>query len=262
MSHVDPDGICVLVSAGIHPASGWSRPSHNDLHAVRIGRAATGLVSSLFTHGDVSENVLRGFLRTGADTLTQLEGGEALETLAHTLAQLPASRRRAVLCGARSETGLGRGMLPYKLAAALGLELVANVEQVRYEDGMLVVTTQTTLGTHVVESTQPLVLVAAVPRIAVPYGSYQAQLRGRIVREPSFLPAGNDAGAATNFDGYVPLAERNLPTSIDYPAGRTAGERLAAIRNEAQGHGTKLVDPGAAEAVRVILDFLSSRGAL
>ena len=120
----------VLVSIGVHPASGRPRRAEQDARAVEMGLQLAGDNLHVLHAGDPQEPALRAYLGMGLDELHVLEqpaGADALPVLRE---YLRAAGVQLVLTGSQAETGEGSGMLPYLLAEQLGWPLLVGVAQI------------------------------------------------------------------------------------------------------------------------------------
>ena len=120
----------VLVSIGVHPASGRPRRAEQDARAVEMGLQLAGDNLRVLHAGDPQEPALRAYLGMGLDELHVLEqpaGADALPVLRE---YLRAAGVQLVLTGSQAETGEGSGMLPFLLAEGLGWPLVVGLAQV------------------------------------------------------------------------------------------------------------------------------------
>lgn len=120
----------VLVSIGVHPASGRPRRAEQDARAVEMGLQLAGDNLHVLHAGNPQEPALRAYLGMGLDELHVLEqpaGADALPVLREYLREAGV---QLVLTGSQAETGEGSGMLPYLLAEQLGWPLLVGVAQI------------------------------------------------------------------------------------------------------------------------------------
>lgn len=134
--------IAALVSIGQHSVSGEPRHCQNDSLAMTMG---LNLASSLAIHCDVlhvgdahnaaSMQALREYLALGAtqvDVIPATNDTQIVDALAANLNQCD-----LILTGSRTESGQGSGLLPYQLAATLGVPLVANALAIQAAENSL-----------------------------------------------------------------------------------------------------------------------------
>lgn len=130
----------VLVSVGRHPVSGTARYSRNDAVALEIGRrlAERHLAQLDVIHaGEPGNPALAEYLALGAKEIVLLacdEGDDAVAALAGHLQGYD-----LVLTGTRAEGAFDTGMLPYRVAEALGYPLVGAAVDVSIDDGRVAV---------------------------------------------------------------------------------------------------------------------------
>jgi electron transfer flavoprotein beta subunit len=131
--------IAVLVSVRIDPTSGRATPSRADAASVALAQHALGVDGEpwLCTAGDMPDAVSRDYLAQGVSEITRLpvRGSAPLEEVVAAL-EAPCRTSGLVLAGARGESGLGSGLLPYALAHRLQRPLIDEViDLVRESDG-------------------------------------------------------------------------------------------------------------------------------
>ncbi|QGZ56994.1 electron transfer flavoprotein subunit beta/FixA family protein [Paraburkholderia acidiphila] len=119
--------IAVLVSVGRHPVSGAPRYSRNDALALDLARTLAERHRArldVLHAGDAADPALAEYLALGAhevEVLACTPSGDA--------ARLIAERVRGydlILTGTRAEGAHDSGMLPYQVAAALGVPMVGS----------------------------------------------------------------------------------------------------------------------------------------
>jgi electron transfer flavoprotein beta subunit len=128
----------VLVSLRIDPVSGRATRSAGDAAAAALAlQAAAGVAVPRLVHaGRLPERVARDYLALGLPLLQQWvapvgAAGAAADAL--TLLRQACADSPLVLTGARAESGLGSGLLPYALAEALQRPLLADVIDLQRE---------------------------------------------------------------------------------------------------------------------------------
>jgi electron transfer flavoprotein beta subunit len=119
--------IAVLVSVGRHPVSGTARYSRNDAAALALAMKLATLHQAtldVLHAGDPSNPALREYLALGAakvEVLSLAPGDEIAPALSVRLKGYD-----LVLTGTRAEGADDSGMLPYQLADALGIPMLAS----------------------------------------------------------------------------------------------------------------------------------------
>lgn len=122
--------IALLLSTGCHPVSGRPRMNPACARAAELAlrwRQESGEEIRALHLGDPGNPALRDYLGLGLPGLRVLDPGGAVDALPPLVAELRRIAPRLVLCGAATETGEGSGMLPYLLAEALGMAVLAGV---------------------------------------------------------------------------------------------------------------------------------------
>lgn len=241
--------IVVLLSAGRHPASGAPRPVPVELQAIGLARALPG-AEIVGLHAGVADAAVADALGHGLASITVLlmAAGDPLPALA---AELAAMQPDLVLAGRRGTGGADTGMLPYRLARALGMTIVADAMAVASEGENLAVVQALPRGARrrVVARLPALVTVHEAAPAALPY-VHRARLAGRIAEKPGI-------GA------FVPALEveirpyRARPKLIgDGGSGGSAEDRLRAATEAASAGGRLMVGPTADEAAEAILAYV------
>ncbi|GLX89346.1 electron transfer flavoprotein subunit beta [Pseudomonas fragi] len=249
----------VLVSIGVHPASGRPRRAEQDARAVEMGLQLAGDNLHVLHAGNPQEPTLRAYLGMGLDELHVLEqpaGADALPVLREYLREAGV---QLVLTGSQAETGEGSGMLPYLLAEQLGWPLLVGVAQIEsVHNGMA----------HVLQ---------ALPR---------GQRRRLCVRLP-FMATVDNAAPKARQSAYGPairgsvdaqaveVTDGNLSTSpVLQPAkprpkrlkvikAKSGAERMkAATAKATSGQGQVLQGISAEDSAQAILNLLIEEGVL
>ena len=262
----DPLRACVLLSAGRHPVSGRPAPVRAEAQATALALALGALVRGLHAGGDGT--AVADHLGHGLEAIEVAAGSAEADPLPALMAALSRTPADLLLMGRRGLGGDDSGLLPYRLAAALGLPIVADAVAIDREPGrpnVLAVDQALPRGARRrVRVTLPAVVTvhpaAPPPR---PF-AFAAVRRGRLV------PLAIEAGALAVLPATVPagaslsLEERPWRRRPRLIAGAstagTAAERLKAATEVAGGGGRLLVDPDPAEAAREILAFLHGIG--
>jgi len=133
---MDRKSLVLLLSSGRHPVSGRARAADCDARAVRLALDLwqQGCTVTALHAGRPDDAALADYLGMGLPEITVLGPLDDMEDAVPVLAEAAAGRAPAlVLCGQRAETGEGSGMVPYLVAEALGLPVVADVAGVRLD---------------------------------------------------------------------------------------------------------------------------------
>jgi electron transfer flavoprotein beta subunit len=139
MSSVKQSDLAVLVSVRIDPTSGRATRSRADAAAVALAQTAVGEGREpwLCTVGDMPAGVARDYLAQGVSQLMRLpaRADASLQDVVSVL-ENTCRDRGLVLTGARAESGLGSGLLPYALARRLQRPVINEVvDLLREADG-------------------------------------------------------------------------------------------------------------------------------
>ena len=119
--------VACLVSVGRHPASGRDRRSQVDACAVQMGLALAGKELDMGHVGDAANPALRSYLGMGLASMTVIEQAATADVLPSLVDYLQKENADIILMGMRTEQGEASGMLPYALAAQLGVPLVSGI---------------------------------------------------------------------------------------------------------------------------------------
>ncbi|NLR73853.1 electron transfer flavoprotein subunit beta [Leeia aquatica] len=119
--------LTVLVSPGRHPVSGRARVSPADAAALCQARELPGTQLRVMSAGQGKTADLDAYLGLGVAELEWIPTAD--ERVAETL-QAALAGQELVLMGSRADGGLSSGMLPFQLAAALGMPVIQDVLQV------------------------------------------------------------------------------------------------------------------------------------
>ena len=242
----------VLVSVGRHPVSGATRYSRNDAVALEIGRqlADRHLAQLDVIHaGDPDNPALSEYLALGAKEVVVLacdDGDDAAAAIAERLQGYD-----LVLTGTRAEGAYDTGMLPYRVAEALGYPLVGQAVDVAIEEGRAAVRQFLPKGLRRrVETTLPAVVAVHPLANAQPRYAY-ARLRAGVIR-PTQVAPGADAHAAAWTIG--PLERK--PVKLVAAEKRSGHARmLSATTTESRG-GNVVIEGTSVEKAQVILAYL------
>jgi electron transfer flavoprotein beta subunit len=270
--------VAVLLSIGQHPASGRARRADLDARALELALVQCEGARLHAIHaaapsdaGTASEAALRDYLGMGLGRITVLTGGADVE--AALLAHLRSSRPHLILCGAVAERGEGSGMLPYRLAEALGLPIVSNVVSVALRGETARIIQALPRGARkALRVSLPVVLTvdrAAPPARLAAFGPARrgaidvAQVGARVAADPHpAAPPGaaDQAGPARLPDGCIERPARARPRRLRTLGTGGASERLRGIASARAGSGSRLEGLDPEQAARAIWQFLQDEG--
>ncbi len=245
----------VCLSASLHPVSGQPALSRIEAQAVTLAAMLRGEIVGFHVGSDLrAPRAALGHGLTRLVHLTTTEGADPVPTLA---AELAAFRPDLVLTGPRSVGGDETGLVPYRLAEALGWPILADAVAVAAVLGGFEVSCALPKGERLrLRETGPLVLTlhpAAPPARAYAF----AQERRGVVETRS--------GAASMSEEERP-AERPMRLRAKVKPGASGGsaaDRLKAATETASAKGGQLlVDPDPEMAARALLAHLRAIGAV
>jgi electron transfer flavoprotein beta subunit len=244
--------IAVLVSVGSHPVSGAARYSRNDAAALDIARALARshqATLEVLHAGDASNPALIDYLALGAERIDVLACGDDDDAA-------PALAKRLqgcdlVLTGTRAEGAYDTGMLPYRVAAALGYPLVGSAVDVSVENGRAVVRQFLPKGLRRrVAAALPSVVAVHPLANAAPRYAYARSRAGSIVTNQAAMQADLDAAQWT-----VARAERKAVKLVAAEKRSGHARMLSATTTESRG-GSVVIDGSSVEKAQVILAYL------
>ncbi|WP_428031189.1 electron transfer flavoprotein subunit beta [Ancylobacter sp.] len=247
--------IAILLSSGRHPVSARPAPVTVELQALRLAIDLGGGVTGLHAGPDIGP--LRDVLGHGLEHLVHLRTDDAADPTPGLAAALSEGAYDLVLAGRAGQGGEDSGLLPYTLARALGLPLIADAAALEpgVEPGTLVVEQALARGARrrLIIRLPAIVTVHPAAPPPLPF-AFAAMRRGRTETRAG-LPS-TPAPCDIEQRPYRPrpkLIARAAP-------GATAAERLKAATESASGGGRLLVDPPPDEAAREILQHLRTLG--
>ena len=246
------DRIAVLVSVGRHRVSGVSCYSRNDAAALDIARTLAqqhGAQLEVLHAGDASNLALTDYLALGAPRIDVLACGEhddAAALLARRLQGIP-----LVLTGTRAEGAYDTGMLPYRLADALGYALVESALDVAVQRDAVAITQFLPKGSRrSVEAALPVV-VAVHPQAAVTPRYAYARAAAGVIESHSGAAAPDSEAHAWR----ITPAQRK-PIKLAAAEKRSGHARmLTATTTESRG-GNVVIEGTSVEKAQVILSYL------
>ncbi|PRE59467.1 electron transfer flavoprotein subunit beta/FixA family protein [Burkholderia multivorans] len=244
--------IAVLVSVGRHPVSGTARYSRNDAAALELGHALAERHRAqldVIHAGDPANPALAEYLALGARTVDVLvcdDGEDVARALAGRV-----DGYDLVLTGTRAEGAFDSGMLPYRVAAALGYPLVGSAVDVSVDGGRATVRQFLPKGLRRrVDAALPAVVAVHPLANAQPRYAY-ARLRAGTIR-PARTVTGADAETAAWKVGPI---ERK-PVKLAAAEKRSGHARmLSATTTESRG-GNVVIEGSSVEKAQVILAYL------
>ncbi|MFM0756180.1 electron transfer flavoprotein subunit beta/FixA family protein [Paraburkholderia strydomiana] len=248
--------IAVLVSVGRHPVSGVARYSRNDAAALTLAltlakQHATTL--DVLHAGDPANPALQEYLALGARSVEVLAvpnaDGSQADGAALLAARLPGYD--LVLTGTRAEGAFDSGMLPYRVANALGIPLVGAAVDVVVKDGCAQVRQFMPKGLRRRVEVQLPALIAVHPMAnATPTYAYARQREGAIHPVACAAPA-----RATELAWTIRPAS-SKPVRLAAAEKRSGHARmLSATTTESRG-GSVVIEGSSVEKAQVILAYL------
>jgi electron transfer flavoprotein beta subunit len=242
--------IAVLVSIGRHPVSGTARYSRNDAAALTMAlsiakerRASLDVLHA----GDPSNSALQEYLALGASRVEVLDvEGDAIAALATRLQGYD-----LVLTGTRAEGAFDSGMLPYRLADALGIALVGSAVDVSVKEAGVEVRQFMPKGLRRrVQAALPALVAVHPMANAAPRYAYARLREGTVAPVVTRAPAD-----AENLQWTVKPATAK-PVRLAAAEKRSGHARmLSATTTESRG-GSVVIEGSSVEKAQVILAYL------
>ncbi|MCK0198349.1 electron transfer flavoprotein subunit beta [Ancylobacter sp. 6x-1] len=249
--------VTVLLSAGLHPVSGRPCPAAVELQAIRLAHTL-GTPELTGLHAGPAADAVRDALGQGLPRLLWLETAVEDDPLAGLVAALATDRPDLILAGRQAQGADDSGLLPYALAKALGLPIIADAVAIEPAgEGAVHVVQALPRGARrrVTVRLPAVVTVHPAAPTALPF-AFAAARRGTVERRAG--QAALRSGAAIDERPY-----RKRPKLIaKAAAGASAADRLKAATESAAGGGRLLVDPAPDEAAREIIAHLRELGVL
>ncbi|KAA5614201.1 electron transfer flavoprotein subunit beta [Rhodovastum atsumiense] len=243
-----PGTATVLLSAGRHPVSGRAAAVAVEAQATRLARMLGATVSGL--HAGAEDAALREHLGMGLDRIDVPKVAAEADPLPVLASWLRAEAPALILAGRRGLGGADAGLLPYRLAQALGLPLVADVAALRLlPSGDLLATQALPRGARRDVRVRLPAVVTVHPAAPAPWPfAYARARRGRCVPLPS---------PGVGLPGGLPsLALEERPYRPRPRLLQAGPEQSGTVR------GRVLINPAPAEAAREILAHLRAIGVL
>ena len=246
--------IAVLVSVGRHPVSGAPRYSRNDALALDLARTLAWRHHArldVLHAGDAADPALAEYLALGAHEVVVLSCSPDDDA-----ARMLAERARGydlVLTGTRAEGAHDSGMLPYRVAAALGVPIVGGAVDIDVDEaaGAAVVRQFLPKGLRRrVQTALPVVIAVHPLANAQPRYAY-ARLRAGTIKRQGATPVSANESAAWK----VGAVERK-PIRLAAAEKRSGHARmLSATTTESRG-GNVVIEGSSVEKAQVILAYL------
>lgn len=248
--------IAVLLSAGRHAVSGHPAPVPVELQALGLAADLEG-ADLVGLHAGPDIGPLSDALGHGLPRLVHLVTGAQDDPLPSLAGALREGAFDLILAGRAGQGGEDTGLLPYALARALGLPIVADAAALApgEEPGTLKVEQALPRGARRRLLLRLPVLITVHPAAPAPRPFAFASARRGLIETRPGLAAPRPASALEE------RAYRPRPKLIaKAAAGASAAERLKAATEAASGGGRLLVDPPPEEAAREILGYLRGIG--
>ncbi|MGV7242712.1 electron transfer flavoprotein subunit beta/FixA family protein [Caballeronia sp. M23-90] len=244
--------IAVLVSVGRHPVSGTQRYSRNDAAALTL---ATSLAArhhatlDVIHAGDPTNAALREYLALGAakvEVLSVAEGDEIAPSLSVRLKGYD-----LILTGTRAEGTQDSGMLPYQLADALDMPLLASAVDIEVEADHVTVRQFLPKGLRRRVQAKLPALIAVHPMAnATPRYAYAK------LREGSIEKVLVSAASASDNTAWSIKPATAKPVRLAAAEKRSGHARmLSATTTESRG-GSVVIEGTSVEKAQVILAYL------
>jgi electron transfer flavoprotein beta subunit len=248
--------ISTLVSTGRHPVSGEVRHCHNDSVAMTIGLALAELTHAecqVLHAGRPDNQALTDYLALGARQINVIPTTADTDIVNSLAAQL--GHADLILTGCRAENGEDSGLLPYLLAAKLGIPLVVNALEIK----------ATAHGVDVLQflpKGKRRSVTVQLPAIIAIHPLAPAQLRFAYVRQQLgtikqlSAPQASSLAPDTNKLQWQTKAKTHRPIKLKAQENKSGHERmLSAISSENKG-GTVVNNENSVEKAQVILRYL------
>ncbi|WP_233885479.1 electron transfer flavoprotein subunit beta/FixA family protein [Paraburkholderia flagellata] len=249
--------IAVLVSVGRHPVSGAPRYSRNDALALDLARTLAERHHArldVLHAGDAADPALAEYLALGAhevEVLACTPTGDA--------ARLLAERVRGydlILTGTRAEGAHDSGMLPYRVAAALGVPMVGSAVDIDVDVATRAAVVRQFLPKGLrrrVQTALPAVIAVHPLANAQPRYAY-ARLRAGAVRPER--ATGANVTDSTEAAAWTVGAIERKPVRLAAAEKRSGHARmLSATTTESRG-GNVVIEGSSVEKAQVILAYL------
>ncbi|MEX3941433.1 electron transfer flavoprotein subunit beta/FixA family protein [Paraburkholderia sp. BR10937] len=248
--------IAVLVSVGRHPVSGAPRYSRNDALALDLARTLAERHRARLDvlHAGDANPALAEYLALGAhevEVLACAPSGDAARVLAERVRGYD-----LVLTGTRAEGAHDSGMLPYRVAAALGVPIVGGAVDVDVDSATRAAVVRQFLPKGLrrrVQTALPAVIAVHPLANAQPHYAY-ARLRAGAVRPASATHV--SAAESTEASAWSVGPIERKPVRLAAAEKRSGHARmLSATTTESRG-GNVVIEGSSVEKAQVILAYL------
>jgi electron transfer flavoprotein beta subunit len=245
-----PLSIAVLISAGRNPVSGVPRACRGDAIAMTLGRKLAGDNLRVIHAGKADDPALNDYLAFGASTIEVLavpEGSVAVGQLATHVATCD-----VILTGGRAESGMGSGLFPYALAAALVRPIIANVLDVAFDQNELKIQQFLPKGKRRRIAAHAPIILAIHPMAAAELNyAYARRLAGRFdVHQAAAMPEPPPPSP------WKVSSDLRLPIRLKAEAPKAGHARLlSAIAFEAKG-GVVAFDGSPVDKAQIVFNYL------
>lgn len=251
--------IAVLVSTRIDAVSGRATRSSADAAAAALALRLDPQ-PLLLASADMSDAVAREYLALGVPTLTRL-ATPASADVAAALAAAAASTP-LLLCGAQAQSGLGSGLLPYQVAAALGRPLIADVVDLQADgQGWMLRQALPRGARRRLRVTGPAVLVLGERAPAATRHSWDAAQRGLILPASGEM-RGHAAAVAAPAWSQEPARKQLRPLAPRVQLSGHARMARAVGSGTSSAGGRVLKDGSVEDKARALYEHLLAIGLL
>ncbi|RLQ87893.1 electron transfer flavoprotein subunit beta [Notoacmeibacter ruber] len=234
--------IVILLSEGRHPVSGRAMLPRLEAQAISLASEVSAQLSGL--HCGQSEVAVHDALGHGLSRVDCLKVAEDADPLAGLRDHFSRDMPDLILAGRRGQGGEDSGLLPYALAEALGVPLMADVTSLANGDEPGVANMEQALPKGAKRRvTVRLPVVATVHPLApapVPFAYAQAR-RGVIER----------------FEG---TSEPDEAFALEERPRRSRPKLMREASSAGEGGESVFVNPDPDDAARMILDYLERTG--
>ena len=244
-----------LVSAGLHPVSGEPRHCRNDSLAMTLGLQLAELTSAqikVLHAGDKNNPALVDYLALGAkqvDVIPVAADENIVDSLATSL-----TNTDLILTGSRAENGEDSGLLPYQLAAKLGIQLVANALAIKPITNGIEVLQFLPKGKrrNVAVQLPAIVVVHPLAPVTLRF-AYAQQMSGQIIAQ---TPSHHTNTAASNQMQWNIQPATRKPNKLKARENKSGHARmLSATVTENKG-GAVVNEGSSVEKAQVVLAYL------
>lgn len=247
--------IAVLVSVARHPVSGRAMATPTDAAALEIALNLGADSLHVIHAGDPDNRGLRDYLGMGLDALHVLRLGVGIDALDALAWHLQSLKPQLILTGSRGGSGRGSGMLPYAIAARLGLPIATNARAVGLSGDAVTIDQALPFGcVRRLRLAGPAVAAVHSAAPAARFATFAAMRSGRIM--PVDPPA--ELVQAADQPQFQPAKRRPMP--LDPVRGAHYTERLERIMGGVAADGNRVIKAEPAAAAQLIIEMLAGAG--